>query len=119
MESLALPATKVGIQTPVPPSLTVGSASFVTLVALDVNNDPATTGLSFSVTVTGSGSAIGGGTVSLASGTAQVIFTDTVAETVTLSMTTTASIDVSDTDTIVFGPGLSRLFHRLLQRFIL
>ena len=81
--------------------------SFITFQALDANNDPATSGHTFSLTVSVTGSAIGGGTVQLNSGTGTTFFTNTVAETVTISLTNpSVSVDVSATQTITFLPGL-------------
>ena len=100
------PVAKVRIQTPSPTTATVGSSSFFSVQAFDASNNLASTA-SFTVTLAFSGSAVGLTTVTLTSGTGSSFLTDTVAETVTVSIvsSTLSGLDLTSTQQVVFNPG--------------
>ena len=87
-----------------PNDVLVGTNTTVTIRAEDNSGNLDTT-YNNSVTLVVSGSAAGGGVVTLVSGVGTKIITDAVAETVTLSLLDTASttLDVSSTQTVTFS----------------
>ncbi|MDH3456211.1 MAG: hypothetical protein OER90_05165, partial [Gemmatimonadota bacterium] len=96
-------ATRYVIRDPTDGS--VGTAILVTVEALDQFGNRAT-GESRDVTLLTSGSATGGGNVSISNGLGTRLINDQVPETVTLSLTDTqgTGLDVSSVQNVVFGP---------------
>ena len=102
----ATPVAKIRIQTPSPSTATVGSSSFFNVQAFDASNNLASTS-SLTVTLAFSGSAVGLTTVTLTSGSGSSFLTDTVAETVTVSIVSCSisGLDLTSTQQVVFNPG--------------
>ncbi|MBU1628393.1 hypothetical protein KKB18_13575 [bacterium] len=85
---------------------TVGDNISITIQAQNSDNN-VVTNYQNDVTLELSGSATGGGLVNIINGIGTILISDTVAETVTLSLSDTegTDLDVSSTQDIVFSPG--------------
>ncbi|KKL20023.1 hypothetical protein LCGC14_2459610, partial [marine sediment metagenome] len=98
------PATQFVILDPA--DSTAGTATTVTVQALDTNNN-VDTSYGTGVTLVAGGSATGGGLVDIVSGVGTLSINDTVAETVNLTLTDSegTGLTVSSTQNVVFSPG--------------
>ncbi|MCL4406213.1 MAG: dockerin type I domain-containing protein [Patescibacteria group bacterium] len=99
----SLPSTATKLVILPPTNNTVSSPVSVTIQAQRADNS-VDTSFNNSVTIVVSGSATGGGVVTITNGTGTANITDSVAETVNLSLSDTAptGLDVSSTQTVTF-----------------